>query len=140
MSKQFPILETGGDTIPWSVVEPHAGQAMLNHGQTLERLAERGGLSYRELIAVLEDRLWFSGEKEDTPNDRKRVLELVEIQEQKLGLWKQKVKDNSIDAGYLEDWYIHSVLENQWKLSQVVELSKDFYCIPKCVIDEIDVE
>ena len=137
MSKQFPILGTAGAvTIPWSVVEPHAAQAMRNHGQTLERLAERGGLSYTELISVLEDRPWFRGERADIINDRKRVLELVEIQEQKLELWKQKVKDNSVDAAHLEDWYINSVFENQWDLSQVKELVKDFYCIPKCVIDE----
>lgn len=30
-----------------------------NHcGQNLKRLAERGGLSYEEILAVLEDREW----------------------------------------------------------------------------------
>ena len=33
-------------------------QAMANHYQTLERLRERGGLSWAELAAVLEERKW----------------------------------------------------------------------------------
>lgn len=35
-----------------------ARQAMENHGQTLERLAERGGLSLDEAAAVAERRRW----------------------------------------------------------------------------------
>lgn len=44
--------------IPWSIIQPHEQQAMHNHGQTLKRLAERGGLSYCEALAVIEDRQW----------------------------------------------------------------------------------
>lgn len=64
--RMFPILgrsRVGGATyapIPWRVIAPHALQAMKNHDQTLERLAERGGLSPCEAIAVLEDRYWSS--------------------------------------------------------------------------------
>lgn len=56
--KRFPILSPGqSDSISWSILEPHRRQAALNHGgQTLEALANRGGLSYGELLAVLEDR------------------------------------------------------------------------------------
>lgn len=36
--------------VPWSFVEPHRQRAMKNHNQTLERLAERGGLSPYELL------------------------------------------------------------------------------------------
>ena len=49
--------------------------------------------------------------------------------------WKQKVKDNAVDNGYLSDWYINSVTEDEWKQSQVDELSNDFYCIPKEIVD-----
>jgi hypothetical protein len=42
--------------IPWGMIEPHRAQAARNHGdQTLERLAERGGLDPAELVAVLTD-------------------------------------------------------------------------------------
>lgn len=42
--------------VPWSLIAPHEAQALRNHSQTLDRLAERGGLSAAEAVAVLEDR------------------------------------------------------------------------------------
>jgi len=67
--RQFPVLvprdakgrEIAGcpRSVPWSIVEPHRAQAGSNHGgQTLETLAERGGLSPCELHAVLHDQRW----------------------------------------------------------------------------------
>lgn len=64
--RTFPIMKdyrraytdkTQRRSIPWDVIAPHEAQARRNHGQqTLSRLAERGGLSPCEAIAVLEDR------------------------------------------------------------------------------------
>lgn len=64
--KTFPIMLGARDEsarygpvpgrIPWSIVEPGRQRAMKNHSQTLERLAERGGLSPGELMCALEDR------------------------------------------------------------------------------------
>lgn len=45
----YPIKE-----FPWEMIAPHAKQAMTNHGQTLERLAERGGLAPIEALAIIE--------------------------------------------------------------------------------------
>lgn len=45
-------------SVPWSMLAPHEAQAQSNHSQTLERLAERGGLAVCEMLAVLEDRRW----------------------------------------------------------------------------------
>lgn len=58
--EEFPILERAGGkfTIPWELIAQHEEQALKNHGQTLKRLAERGGLSFCEALAVLEDRQW----------------------------------------------------------------------------------
>lgn len=64
--EMFPVLgaksrEAAPGTptsVPWSMLAPHERQARINHGQTLRRLAERGGLSPCEMIAVLEDRPW----------------------------------------------------------------------------------
>ena len=39
--------------MPWEFVAPHEQQALQNHKQTLARLAERGGLSPGELVAVV---------------------------------------------------------------------------------------
>lgn len=62
MRTNFPILRaTLLDSIPWAFIAPHERQADRNHGQTLQRLAERGGLSAREAMAVLEDRRYALG-------------------------------------------------------------------------------
>jgi hypothetical protein len=55
----FPVMDSPIlKSVPWSLVGPHEKQALANHGQTLARLAERGGLDVTELAAVLEDRPW----------------------------------------------------------------------------------
>lgn len=71
--RRFPVQ--GGPSIPWWFIASHEAQAKLNHDQTLERLAERGGLSPTEALAVLEDRRfpW----KLDAETDRKRLTEIV---------------------------------------------------------------
>lgn len=38
--------------IPWSAIAPYEDQAKRNHNQTLDRLAERGGLSPLEICYV----------------------------------------------------------------------------------------
>lgn len=59
--KQFPVLGNAKiKSVAWDIVEPHRAQAAKNHGgQSLETLAQRGGLSLDELVAVLADRNWF---------------------------------------------------------------------------------
>ena len=47
-----------GVTFPMEFFAPHERQASRNHAQTLARLNERGGLSWGEALAVLEDRPW----------------------------------------------------------------------------------
>lgn len=60
--KFFPVMAGpyGRDDtyacVPWELVEPHEQQAQLNHSQSLQRLAERGGLAWSEILAVVEDR------------------------------------------------------------------------------------
>ena len=56
--KQFPILGRRGQTFDYQLVADHSNQADRNHYQTVHRLAERGGLSWCELYAVLHDRKW----------------------------------------------------------------------------------
>ena len=55
----FPIMHgrnslSGPRGIPWALIAPQEAQAKENHGQSLERLASRGGLSPAEAVAVLE--------------------------------------------------------------------------------------
>lgn len=47
-------------SVPWTLLDSHEGSAQRNHSQSLERLAERGGLSLSEIAAVIEDRQWRS--------------------------------------------------------------------------------
>ncbi|MEG8224020.1 hypothetical protein OSJ57_26040 [Sphingomonas sp. HH69] len=56
--KGFPILGERGAKVDWQLVADHGKQAHANHYQTVERLAERGGLSWCELHAVLHNRKW----------------------------------------------------------------------------------
>ena len=42
--------------IPWAMIAPHEAQAQSNHGQSLERLAQRGGLAASEAIDIIEGR------------------------------------------------------------------------------------
>jgi len=61
--KRFPVLlgeqrwiwSGMPDSIPWEAISTHESQARANHGQSLEVLAQRGGLSPYELLAVLLD-------------------------------------------------------------------------------------
>jgi hypothetical protein len=63
-ARDFPIMAVRNGrranrfdfVVPWDLLAPHEAQADRNHQQTLERLAERGGLSAREALAVVEDR------------------------------------------------------------------------------------
>lgn len=55
--KLMPIMRTGL-FVRFSVLDE--GQAQRNHYQSLERLAERGGVSACEAIAIAERRAWRS--------------------------------------------------------------------------------
>jgi len=46
--------------IPWAMIAPHEAQAQSNHGQSLERLASRGGLAAAEALDIIEGRRWGS--------------------------------------------------------------------------------
>lgn len=59
----FPVLdyaEIPGSPkiVPWEFIAPHAKQALVNHQQTLEQLAERGGCTPCEIVAIVEERKW----------------------------------------------------------------------------------
>jgi hypothetical protein len=51
--KRYPIQD--GPSVPWSYMTPHESTAVKNHGQTLQRLAERGGLGCGEAELIVTD-------------------------------------------------------------------------------------
>ena len=44
--------------VPFALLAPHEAQAQRNHGQTLERLAQRGGLDAGEALDIIAGRRW----------------------------------------------------------------------------------
>lgn len=62
-ARRFPIMD--GPSIPWSVIAPFEAMAQQNHGQSVEKLASRGGLSMAEAIHVLECVQWHSDASRD---------------------------------------------------------------------------
>ena len=63
------------DNVPMAVLEPHARQAESNHGQTLERLAQRGGLAPSEAIDIILGRRW--GTAVPTLDNERWLIEYV---------------------------------------------------------------
>lgn len=66
--KEFPVMVSwipNYPGVPWKLLEPYREQAMVNHHQTLERLAERGGLSPAEIYYVINGRSWPVGSNVD---------------------------------------------------------------------------
>ena len=78
MDEEFPILKSNGVTIPWKSIAPHEKQALINHGQSLEKLASRGGLSWCEALAVLQDSKFIAMSEEEA---KEKVLALIPNQE-----------------------------------------------------------
>lgn len=75
MTRQFPIaLDDVVKSIPWHLLEPHAAQAIKNHGKTLETLAAQGGLSPEEALAIIEARPW---ERMGFSEARRQLLDYV---------------------------------------------------------------
>lgn len=76
MSKRFPVLGAGF-SVPWEMVEPFDQQARENHDQSLQRLAERGGLDPRELWAVMHGRKYYEASRDGSMPSEKDALEWV---------------------------------------------------------------
>lgn len=62
------------ESILWELLEPHKGQARRNHDQSLELLAERGGLTPTEIVAVMECREWRPMTMRDAVNRLKQLI------------------------------------------------------------------
>jgi len=56
MADPWKELPAQVNEIAWEMIAPHEATALRNHGgQSLQKLASRGGLSPCEAVAVLED-------------------------------------------------------------------------------------
>lgn len=53
---------------------------------------------------------------------------------------KNFIEENAVGEGYLSDWYINSVMDDDepiWTEEHIAEVYGDFYLIPKEVVDRI---
>ena len=95
-TRMFPIQENrynrkepwdAPTEIPWSIIAPYDNRARRNHSQSLERLAEKGGLSPSEAMNILNDRDLFSGnhnyeaQREAGRRLRERVYQFLDEEE-----------------------------------------------------------
>lgn len=94
MTQEFPILRSWNSderkhrdalgcptSIPWDMIAPHERQADRNHYQTLKRLAERGGLSPAEAVAVLEDREYRQMGNQEAADRLKAMVEAWRLEQ-----------------------------------------------------------
>ena len=116
--KKFPILETN-ESIDWNLIAPHEKQAMENHGQTLEKLASRHGLSWYELLCVMADKKLLVDIKYDKEKDYEKLCRQV--------LLLEEVKQYRA-IGTLEE--CRAAVEKQTAISR--ELIEGKYFCPKC--------
>jgi len=79
---KFPILGTNSkEYIELDIIKPHEKQAIINHcGQTLERLASRGGLSWAEMLFVLKDEQFNYNTQLSEIDAKTKVLEIIKLQ------------------------------------------------------------
>jgi hypothetical protein len=116
--KKFPILGTN-ESIDWNLIAPHEKQAMENHGQTLEKLASRHGLSWYELLCVMADKKLLVDIKYDKEKDYEKLCRQV--------LLLEEVKQYRA-IGTLEE--CRAAVEKQTAISR--ELIEGKYFCPKC--------
>lgn len=119
----YPIQD--GPTIPWFIMKPHEAQCQKNHGQSLEKLAGRGGLGAAEAYCIIKGlslraidevghnqlRTWWF-EYADSINGLKTRAEEAEATNAKLMTFIHEV-EVSADRAYLrtEAWKLIELLE-----------------------------
>lgn len=132
--KRFPILQDDRrdgalKSVPWALVEPLRDVADQVHGQTLERLAQRGGLARFELGALLVGVSCVSGPpfrvldgQQETmpalallaPTDERRQLNAIAERHE------ARAKEQTDRATTAESDYHRGALEGQAELHRMV--------------------
>lgn len=79
MRASFPILACKSvKSVPWALAERARDRLFWSHGQTLERLAERGGLLPTELVAALDGLEWPEVIDLDRAAAERRLVAILE--------------------------------------------------------------
>lgn len=77
----YPVYQISSsdpeEFIPYDIIAPHEAQALRNHGQTLQQLAERGGLDWGEIWAILTGNKWSKAFEAERSKMKAAVLNLI---------------------------------------------------------------
>ena len=82
------------DFVPFEFLISHENQAQINHGQSLNRLNERGGLSPSEMLRILEDRRWTTEEAPKRTDDESEYAEWLKVKNY-LDKWEKEHGSNT---------------------------------------------
>lgn len=120
--KRFPIMVGYQGTpapcpssIPWDAIAPYEGHALENHQQTLERLAERGGLDPVEAYFVMTGRRWTvpGPVSRETEIDACQFLDKIVCDQQRLRtdlrLAIKYLKEHDNDFNFIVQQFIERV-------------------------------
>lgn len=115
--RQFPVLGSRGATVDYQMVVDHGEQAQKNHYQSVKCLAQRGGLSWSELYAVLHNKRW---EKIDT-NDA--IIACRALEAKYLAPWANTA---TLTARVAE---LEGALEAAGKLRDAADNVSQWFCV-----------
>lgn len=73
---KYPI-HSEGEYIPYEMMLEHEEQCLINHGQSVETLAKRGGTSYLETHFILNDEKFDISYFKDLEKARKTARTIV---------------------------------------------------------------
>ncbi|MEO8645354.1 hypothetical protein [Pseudomonas sp.] len=74
--ENMPVMKcTNINAIPMPLLIPYEKQALRNHGQSLQRLAERGGMAACEILGIVRGVSW--GELKVRPDDEAELIKWV---------------------------------------------------------------
>lgn len=82
IKEEIAAVQKGGGVylvvaVPWAMLAEHEERALRTHGQSLKRLAERGGLGVDEALAILADKSYFDMPRLSHPEAHRRLGEAV---------------------------------------------------------------
>lgn len=92
-----------------------------------------GNINRKNAICDLRKRITYDLMSDDSSLKEK----LIKTDTSEKHKARDFVTENSVDKGFLQDWYQASVLDNPpvWTDEYITEIVGDFYLIPKEVVD-----
>ena len=90
--KKYPILNSNGEYIPYEMILEHEAQCLINHSQSVEKLASRGGTDYIETFYISRNGRYKFHDVEDTPRLMENARRIVQAMS-----YEWLMKNNKLD-------------------------------------------